>query len=419
MRLPQKRHAHWIPPEPLVFAQVASLASWGLMFASGRQGVIGVSPLGLSWMHAVVLGWLTSTALAFLIHVLPTFTETRLRLALLARSALYAFQAGTVAIVGGFAFAVPILVAAGGGIVIVAVLALLLSFVTTLVAAFSSDDATTRTVARAFLTVLVMLGLTVTLGFTMSVGLTTGAVFVSRLMGVHAALGIFGWLALLVAGISVRTYNVLLGSSIGAPAHITTSSLTLAGLVIFVTGTFFMSSSIATAGGAILALAAATAGIATVRALRRATSEHRLPREFVTAAAFWLFVSIGYGAVGLSGHSIPVALLLEILLGWIGQNVNAHMTHVGIRLIATIVISDDDETRPGDLLQRGIGVTSFWLWQGAVAAAVLGATIANGGCLEVASILGFAANTTMLVNFTHAALAAYKHRALMPEAAIP
>lgn len=403
----------WIPPAPLIFAQVSLLASWVLLLIAGRESLFQASPIGLAWIHAVVLGWITSTALAFLVHVLPTFGDTVLKLERLARSAIWFFAAGTVAIVVGFALWIPVVVAAGGCVVTIAVLCELASFFATLASVLRSGETTARTIARAFSIVFVILGVTVVLGFAMSLGLVTGEGFVFRLATIHAALGILGWISLLVAGVSARTYKVLLGRTIGRTAHIAAPLLVLAGLVVLIAGTLFSSNGIAIAGGALIASGALVTCVATAHALREAQTTHRLPREFVTAADFWLFVAIVYGIAGLGGHGAPAALLLAIVLGWIGQNINAHMMHVGIRLVATIVISDDDETLPSELLNRRIGVVSLILWQAAVASAVLGVTIASGAALEVSGWLGLTATLAVLANIAYAARSASRRRGLI------
>ena len=115
MNAPAQRAHAWIPPEPLVFAQASLFASWVLLFIAGQRNAFEASPIGFAWIHSVVLGWITSTALAFLVHVLPMFADTPLRLGRLARGAAWLFQPGTVAIVVGFALWIPVVIMWGGG----------------------------------------------------------------------------------------------------------------------------------------------------------------------------------------------------------------------------------------------------------------------------------------------------------------
>ncbi|MGH7736396.1 MAG: hypothetical protein ACREMP_00775 [Candidatus Tyrphobacter sp.] len=396
----------WIPPQPLVFAQASLLVSCGLMIAAGAKREFGASPIGFAWIHAVVLGWMSSTALAFLIHVLPTFTDTPLRLERVARFAPWLLQIGVVLIVVGFLVWKPSIVAAGGALVVVGVACALASFFATAAAALRSSDRTTRAVARAFLGVFFFLALTVGIGFALSIGLDTHATFVPRWANVHAALGIFGWLGLLVAGVSMRTYNQLLGNSAGRIAHIATSSLVLVGIALFWAGTLTQNTVLLEAGGAFVAAGAAVNFIATSRSLLRADAVHPLPVEFVAASDLWLLVAIAYAVAGLLGHPYPAALLVAILLGWIGQNLNAHMMHVGVRLIATLVIADDDETPPVELLDRRLGLASLLLWQAAIACGLAALTIGSGALLQAAGALALFGALALIANLRFAARSA-------------
>ncbi len=376
------------------------------MIAAGAKREFGASPIGFAWIHAVVLGWMSSTALAFLIHVLPTFTDTPLRLERVARFAPWLLQIGVVLIVVGFLVWKPSIVAAGGALVVVGVACALASFFATAAAALRSSDRTTRAVARAFLGVFFFLALTVGIGFALSIGLDTHATFVPRWANVHAALGIFGWLGLLVAGVSMRTYNQLLGNSAGRIAHIATSSLVLVGIALFWAGTLTQNTVLLEAGGAFVAAGAAVNFIATSRSLLRADAVHPLPVEFVAASDLWLLVAIAYAVAGLLGHPYPAALLVAILLGWIGQNLNAHMMHVGVRLIATLVIADDDETPPVELLDRRLGLASLLLWQAAIACGLAALTIGSGALLQAAGALALFGALALIANLRFAARSA-------------
>jgi hypothetical protein len=141
-------------------------------------------------------------------------------------------------------------------------------------------------------------------------------------------------------------------------------------------------------------------------ALRSASSRHRLPREFIFASALWLAVAVAYGAVDLFGGAYILPLFFVVLVGWIGQNVNAHLMHVGIRLMATLVIADDDETPPALLLDRRVGVASLILNQLAVACGAIGLTIFEGRLLEAAAIFGICGFATMAFNVVIATKAA-------------
>ena len=66
------------------------------------------------------------------------------------------------------------------------------------------------------------------------------------------------------------------------------------------------------------------------------------------------------------------------------------MHHVGIRLIATIVRGDDDETRPDELLAAPLSWAAFALFQAAVAAGAAALVIPAPSLLCTAGFAGLA-----------------------------
>ena len=402
----RSRPRPFIPPEPLIFGQFALLFSWLALFFAGAHREFGLSPIAFAWIHAVVLGWLTTTALAFLIHVLPGFTDVPWRFERLARAALWCYQPGVVVLVAGFALWKPVWLTVGGAIIVASIALFLVPFLATIAEAVRQPDRPTRAIARALAIVVGFFALTVLLGFSLSIGLNQGQAFVWHWAGVHGMLGIVGWLSLLVAGVSMRTYNRLIGQSDRRLAHITISALALAGLAIWIVGAATGPVALQASGAILIIIGAALHVGTTLNALRSASSRHRLPREFIFASALWLAVAVAYGAVDLFGGAYMLPLFFVVLVGWIGQNVNAHLMHVGIRLMATLVIADDDETPPALLLDLRVGVASLILNQLAVACGAIGLTIFEGRLLEAAAIFGIFGFAAMAFNVVIATKAA-------------
>ncbi len=400
----------WIPPEPLLFAQAMLLFSWIALFLAGVRGIFGVSPIGLAWVHAIVLGWLSSTALAFLIHVLPGFTGVSWRYERLARATLWLFQAGVVVLVAGFAAWIRSLIVAGGAIVVVSVFSFLVPFFATVGVAMRDRERGTRAVARALAIVIGIFGIAVALGFALAIGLNLGRAFVIAWAPAHGLLGIVGWLALLVAGVSVRTYQRLFGGTLGRRSHIVTSALALLGIAVWIAGRAASVHGIADAGSALVVVAAAIYLASVVRALGGTKGSRNLARDFVTASSLWLAVAIGYAIANLTGRPDTAALAFAILLGWIGQNVNAHLMHVGVRLLATLVIDNADETQPADLLDRRASIVSFVGYQAAIACGIAGLSLHAGRLLEAAAILGLCGMAAMATNTAIAAHRATRRR---------
>lgn len=415
MRSPSTpRPRPFIPPEPLIFAQAALLFSWLALFFAGAHREFGLSPVAFAWIHAVVLGWLTTTALAFLIHVLPGFTDVPWRFERLARAALWVYQPGVVVLVAGFALWRPAWLSVGGAVIVVSIALFLVPFVATIADALKDEDRATRVVAGALAIIVGLLALTLFLGFALSLRLDFPEPFLWRWAGVHGLLGVIGWLCLLVAGVSMRTYNRLIGRSDRRRVHVIISLLVLAGLAAWIAGTLSAVTALAALGAVLIIAGAALYAGSTFNALRGATSRHRLPQEFIFFSSLWLAVAVAYAIAGLTGREDAIPLLFIVLAGWIGQNVNAHLMHVGIRLMATIVIAEDDETSPMVLIDRRAGVASLVFNQFAVACGVVGLSIFNGPLLEAAGVLGVVGLAFMALNVAIAVRAAIDARRRLP-----
>jgi hypothetical protein len=394
-----RRSVHWIPAGPLVFAQFAQLAAWLVLLATGLHGGLAPSPLGLAWLHLIVLGWLTTVALAFLLHVIPAFTDTAWSGDRLARASLWPYQAGVIVLVTGFATWRPTLIEIGGALVTASLAVYLTTALVTLAAAAHSSDRTTRAVARAMSMTLLLLSATVLAGTILADGLRTGTAAWLRWIPAHATLGLFGWLGALVVGVSARTHNRLIGRwEPRRRIHIAVGSLIWIGVLAIVVGIATNDAILSLGGRAALALGAVVYAVDNLRAAARASTRHVLPVLFVVAAQIWLLLAAGLGLAFPGDAALQAAFACLLLLGWIGQSVNAHLAHVGIRLLATIILGDDDETPPAVLLSPVLGTASFICFQAAVACVSLGTLqelpplIAAGAILGIAGFAFFAWN---------------------------
>jgi hypothetical protein len=401
-----QKPAPFIPPEPLLFAQFTLLVSWIALFVAAGQGGFGASPSGLVWIHAVVLGWLTTTSLAFMIHVVPGFTDVEWRYERLARASLWLFQPGVIVLLAGFWLWKPSAIAIGGSIVTAGLIAFVIPLAATIAVALRSDDRVARVVARAFIIVTSALLVTGILGLVMAFGLANGQPGTLRLAPIHGTIGVVGWICLLVAGVSSRTFNRLIGRADRRVPHIATSTLGLCGYLLWVAGTIADRDALIVAGAVALVASAFFFAGSTLWSLRYATAKHRLPQEFVGASAIWLVVAALLGAANFAGFEMSGPMLFALLIGWVGQTVNGHLMHTGVRLLATMVISDDDETQPVALLDRRAGVASFYLNQICVACGVVGLAIASSTLVQAAAIAGICSMIAMFVNMLHARAAA-------------
>jgi hypothetical protein len=359
----------------MLFGQLCHGASWLLALAIAVA--LNADPTTLpaiAWIHLVALGWVTVTALSILLHAIPAFLSVTWKHESFARVSLGIAAAAIVAFVVSVSVAVPAL-----GIVSTVVALALLGFLTTawetLAGALHSDDRVDRAVARAFAVTLAMLALVVVLGVILAWALSGTFVppWIARLPAAHANLALFGWLTLLIYGVSARTLRPLTGTRSRFPLlHMLVGTATLLGALVLPAGIFVQSTAVAWIGGGLLAVGAACYIVDTSDVLRRATRTHRPPQAFVVAALAWLAVAIVLGAGVLLGHSWQAAYVFVLLMGWVAQMVDAHVIDI-------------------ELLDARLAWLSFALFQLAVAAITAGLLLPSKNACALGALLGFAA----------------------------
>lgn len=385
---------HWIPPAGLVFGQVCHGASWllALWIAKAFVPAPTVLPV-IAWIHLVALGWITVTALSVLLHAIPAFLDVTWKHESPARISLGIAAAAIAAFVVTLCVSPPSL----GVVASIAAIALFTYIATaweTLGAALRSDDRIDRAVARAFAITLAMLGLAILLGVTLAWALsgTLFLPFLVRLPGAHANLALFGWLTLLIYGVSARTLRPITGVRSRWPVmHIVVGTATLLGALVLPAGIVLGLGGVTWTGAALLALGAACYVVDTSDVLRRSTNPHGPPRAFVGAALTWLVVAIVLGAGVLFGQPWQAAYVFVLLMGWVAHMVDAHIFHIGVRLLSTIYRGDDDETRPIELLDPRLAWSSFALFQVAVAAITAGLLLPSKTACMAGAAAGFLA----------------------------
>jgi hypothetical protein len=394
----------WIPPGGLLAGFVAHGMSWGLLLALSVQG----RPLGgfaaLAWLHLVALGWLTTLALSILIHVVPSFTNTPWKCEGVARGSIVVYAAGVAALVGAFWVGAVWALPWAGAVVVIALLAYLVPAAWTLSGALDGPRVEAA-IARALLLTLASLIVTAGIGVVLATALQgrlPAGVLQSGPM-VHATFGIVGWLTVLVTGVSARTLGPIAGArSRFAWPHIAVGTAQLSGLIIIVVGFLFTVAPIVWAGAALISLSALLYAGNLADVLRRATVKHRPPQAFIGIAAIWLIVGLTLAMASLASAPTASAAMYVLLVGWIGQMVNAHMYHIGIRLVATMTRGEDDETRPAELLLEPLSWGSFFFFQAAVAAGTVALLFDSAHLLAAAALCGLAGWFTMSCNVANA-----------------
>lgn len=385
----------WIPRVPLASGFIFTIVGWVLVLLYAVRPSFG---LELAWVHAVALGSFTTIALAVLVHAVAGFTGLTWRGQSVARAAASLLPLAVAGFVTSFAMRMTLGVEAFGGACAVLVIAYLVPAFATL--AQRVEDRVDAAIARALVFVLTFLLATVVLGGMLAHAYVSGAWSVLRLAPAHAVLGVVGWLTLLTMGVSARTLRPLLGSAPRWPRlHIASNSLMM----------------LAAIGGAIAAaagspgllrgafdaafVAALLYGVDVLDRVRRAGNPHRSAHLFVAMSIVWLLTAAAAAALGWYELALVVGLT-----GWIGQMVNAHLHHIGMRVVATSVAGEDDDTRPWTMIDPRLSWSALVLAQVAVCAMALQWYV-------LAGIAGLAATASIGANAASAAARAARNAA--------
>jgi len=394
-----QRPSPWIPPFGLVAGHVAHAASWIALLAIGVGGSLAGGFSGLAWVHLVGLAWLTVVALSVLMHVIPQFCDVQWRGGRLARVSIGVVAVSAYALAAGFWFDAPRLLICGALLVCVALLVYLGAAFATLAAIRA--DRLARAIGRALGIVLGMLAATAAVGLAMAAALVGGLDKVILGVGpaIHGHLGAVGWLSILIMGVSMRTLGPIAGRRPASTwAHRITGSLSVAGVLVLVAGLIARSAWLSWFGAATLAVAFALYLVELAGALRLATVEHRPPQAFLAAAGIWLALSIVIGFGILAGGGYQAAYAFVGLMGWVGQMVLGHMHHIGVRLLATTMRGENDETEPGQLLWLPLTWLTFALFQLAIGCGVLGLLANNHAAVAAAGVIGLCGWLAMSAN---------------------
>lgn len=366
----------WIPPQGLIFGQLAHGASWTLLLVLAMRGLVGTGLPALGWVHLVALGWLTMTALSILVHVIPAFTNVVWRWELLARRSVAVYASGVLLLVVAFCANAPPMLPWGGTLVALGLIGYAVPAGVTLAHAFRIGRLEAE-IAGALATTLGFLLLAAALGvaFTWALNGRLPASLLAVGPPIHAELGMIGWLTVLAMGVSARTVGPITGGRSRQPwRHVTAGFSQILGVLVVGAGFALHSPALIWIGTAALGIGVTVYVTDLAVVLRRATVRHRPPQAFLVAAAVWLVAAFILGVCALGGEHWGPAFIYVAFIGWLGQIVNANLHHIGIRLLATAFRGDDDETRPDDLLSPTLSWTTFVLFQTAV---ILGARAAR------------------------------------------
>lgn len=391
----------WIPPLPLAAGIAFQAASWVLVVLAAP---LGTGAVGIAWVHAVGLGWITLTALSVLLHVVPGFTDLRWRGEGVARVAVAVALIASAAFVAALATGASALVAPAGGVLAAAIAAYVAAALATL--AQPAEDRTSTAIARALALTFCALLATALLGAALAGAYARGDGAVLALAPSHALLGIVAWLSVLTSGVSARTFRPMLGARSRWPrVHIVSDGALFAGPVIAAIGVP-LAAPLMQIGVVLAAIGAGAYVCDAADILRRASTPHRAAHAFVGAALVWLAIA-AIAALGAAfGAPWGAFAVVAALAGWLGQMVNAHLHHLGARVLLTLVRGDEDETRPWEILDPRLSWTAFVCAQVAVAATLAALAFSLTPLFVLGGAAGIGATVAMIANVAGARRAA-------------
>lgn len=395
----------WIPPLPMALGVTAFGLSWVVLFAVARNGVpFEISFAALGWVHLVALGWITLIALSVLLHVIPAFLDVDWRSDNVARAATLVFAAGVAALVGGFLASSLIALQWGAWVALLSLLTYAAAACEPLLRAITRKGMA-RAVARAFGTTILLLLLTAALGtlFVTALAGSAPASLLRELPKSHALLGIAGWLSLLVVGVSARTVGPIAGErSQQIWAHVLSSTALLAGAILAALGVALRLVPATLAGCGLLLLGILIFASDLWPVLLRATVPHRPPQALMACAAL-AGIAAGLLLIGSAlGQAWGAATIYVALLGWIGSAVLAHIHHIGVRVLLTKALGEDDETRPQSVLVAPLTWATTVAYEGAVIVGAAGLFRGNADLVELAAALGLASFLMIVANLSTA-----------------
>jgi hypothetical protein len=394
---------HWIPPAALIFAQFSHGFAWVLVLWIAWSAHVGDALFGFAWVHAVALGWVTMAALAILIHALPNFIDVPWRFETVARWSIALYGLGVALLLFGFLGGVAVL-PLGAGLVLFALLVYLTTAFLTIASVMrehAAEYAIQRAVARAFAGTFSFLLVAAVIGFALALSLSGHASdgSLSALPAAHGNLAALGWLSLLIFGVSQRTIRPITGATTRMrAAHILVGSMAVVGVPLLAIGFAAHTWTVTWIGAALFALSSLIYSADVLDIIRRARNPHRPPQAFIVAGIFWLLVSLALGAGALTGRPWQQAYVFALLMGWVGQYVNAHLYHIGIRLLATIYRGEEDETEPQDLLETRLSWFSWYAFQVAIGVMVYALMSGEGSLLARGAVFGITGWIAMVAN---------------------
>jgi len=350
----------------------------------------------LALVHTATLGWFTMTMMGAMYQLAPVVLVTRLRAVRLAYGQMALYITGVLSLVSGFAFGSVPLVAAGGSLVVVAATLFAVHMLVTILLA------PRRPLTAAYLMAsLLYLLLVVNLGLTAALNLRWGflGAATERLLLTHMVIGLGGWLALTLIGVSYKLtpmFALVHGHSERPGwALLLTLNVGLVGLALSLG--LAAPAWVVDLFGATLALSLLSYVVDFAHMVRARR------RRAIDVMQRFTIVGVGYLALGtlLSGAiaafhldtafgPLWLAAAYLLLMGWIGQSIVGNLQ----KIVPFLVWNQRFASRVGrektpllrDLIHTPTAHIAFWLLNVGVLAEASALALANPLLVSVAAV---------------------------------
>lgn len=386
-------------PLPFLLAGMCGAALFGVLLPwVAPEAILAPDlPHVLALVHVATLGWLTMVIMGASVQLAPVILVTPLRAARLVRGLFPIYLAGVAALVSGFWWMRPWLLALGGSLVVGAVFLYAAALGPTI--AHASRRPLT---ARYLVAAVVYLCLVVSLGLTTALNLQFGflGAGMRRVLLAHITLGVAGWLSTMLIGVSyqlVRMFALVHGHDdrLGRVVFILLNT----GVVTLAIAFSFAWLPLALLGGAALVGAAWLFAFDYIRMLqaRRRKPLDVTQRHGIAAVAYLglvLPLAVLVALLSWGGIAAPTGVLaalgLAALVGWLGQSTIGYLYKIVPFLIWNTrfgpLVGKQRVPLMRDLVHEHWATASWWLINAGLPAAALSLALGWGWPLRLASV---------------------------------
>ena len=350
----------------------------------------------LALVHTATLGWWTMTIMGAMYQLVPVVLVTRLRAVTLAYCQTLLYLVGVICLISGFWFNQIALLASGGTLVAVAATLFAVHLLATILLS------PRRPLTAAYLLAsLVYLLVVVNLGLTAALNLHWGflGAATQRLLFAHLAVGLGGWLALTVIGVSYKLVPMF------ALVHRSSERFGWGLLIALNLGLVSLALSLGLAAptwmvelaGGVLALGLLGFVYDFWRMLRaRHKQTIDVMQRFAVVAPGYLSLGVLLGSAIVAFHldspfgSLWLAVAYLVLLGWIGQSILGNLQ----KIVPFLVWNQRYASRIGrekvpllrDLIHLPTARLAFWLFNSGVLAEAVALALAHPLAISLAAI---------------------------------